>query len=79
MIYPCTFFICFNELESYLWELQAPIFPYELMGCKGLPQCQWITKPIMLTNDIGQPNAKALCHSVDPILFIETNGPLGDD
>ncbi len=68
---------CFGASE---YGCGPPTLPTGVAVCEGLPRSSWITKCVTLINESGLEVAKAICHSVDADLVIDTDGkPLGDD
>ena len=48
--------------------------------CEGIPRESWNTRVVILTNEAGEDNAKAICRSVDASVVVDTNGrPIGDN
>ena len=64
--------------SEFTAELQEPYLPHHLISCPGLPRANWITKAVIIYNDIGSALAKCVCHCVDPKFIFGGQGPLGD-
>ena len=51
-----------------------------MRACKGTPGESWNTRVVILTNEVGEDVARAICRSVDASVVVDTNGrPIGDD
>ena len=59
---------------------RRPTLPEGVRACKGIPRESWNTRVVILTNEVGEDVARAICRSVDASVVVDTNGrPIGDD
>ena len=56
------------------------ILPEGVAECEGVPRKSWMTKCVVLKNEVGVVVGKGICHNVSSDLIIDSdNQPLGDD
>jgi hypothetical protein len=56
------------------------VLPEEIAQCEGYGQPSWITKYVILTNELGVDVARGICHNVSANLVIDSDSmPLGND
>ena len=54
--------------------------PEGVAQCEGIPRKSWMTKCVVLKNEVGVVVGKGICHNVSSNLVIDNdNQPLGDD
>lgn len=56
--------------------LLDPVLLSGIANSKGLPKCRWITKCLLLIDNIDGYVAISICQSVCPDLVVGSNGPL---
>jgi hypothetical protein len=56
------------------------VLPEGVDQCEGCGWSTWITKYVILMNEVGVDVARGICHSVNADLIIDSDGlPLGND
>ena len=55
-------------------------FPPGVATCEGIPQKSWMTRCVILKNEISEDVAKGICHNLSSDLIIDSdNQPLGNN
>ena len=77
-------FLCTSCRMEYAGDTSAGggirTLPEGVAECKGVPRKSWMTKCVVLKNEVGVVVGKGICHNVSLDLVIDSdNQPLGDD
>ena len=67
-----------SDVGSIAADGRAQTLPKGVAQCEGLSQRLWMTKCVMLKNEVGESIGKGICHNMNSDLIIDNDSqPLG--